>query len=269
MNQRFLKQLTGILSLSAFTVYLAGLPAQAETTAVGEPTQAIEIQQGDLTFSNSDTISASDWQVNSSQVTLSEQDASSVTVVPSETSTAVKPAPGTAETSAEALLQSPEATPQAVSDTPTETDSSVAQIFPGSTPTVSRSYIGGGVITDFDDFELAIKGKLGLTSNLSLRPTVIFGDVVGIMVPVTYDFNIIQNASLGSIPILPYAGAGALFFAEDVIGDEIGFLLTGGADVPISQQLTANASVDVSFLNDDTEFSVFFGVGYNFPGFGF
>jgi hypothetical protein len=40
-------------------------------------------------------------------------------------------------------------------------------------------------------------------------------------------------------------------------------LLSGGVDVPIANQLTANAGVNVSFL-DDTNIGLLLGVGYNF-----
>jgi opacity protein-like surface antigen len=59
----------------------------------------------------------------------------------------------------------------------------------------------------------------------------------------------------------PYVGAGVSVSTAD--DSNVGFLLSGGLDVPVADQLTANAAVNVSFL-DDTNVGLLLGVGYNF-----
>jgi hypothetical protein len=47
---------------------------------------------------------------------------------------------------------------------------------------------------------------------------------------------------------------------------EAAFLLTGGVDVPLNNQLTATAAVNAGFFNR-TDVGLLLGVGYNFSGF--
>jgi hypothetical protein len=187
------------------------------------------------------------------------------------------PAPGTVTTSAAGLdfrtaASTPNPVPQASEEV--SEDSEVAQgPFGVAEPTRSGpSYIGVGAnvgiggATGLGDTALAINGKIGLTNTLSVRPAAIFGDDTAFLIPVTYDFNIRQrNAFDAPLPIAPYAGGGVIFSTDD--DEDIGFLLTGGIDFPLSNSFTANAGVNVGFVEDDTEIGVLLGVGYTFPNF--
>ncbi len=62
----------------------------------------------------------------------------------------------------------------------------------------------------------------------------------------------------------PYIGAGAAFKTGD--DSEIGLLISGGIDVPLTPQFTATAAVNAGFFNT-TDIGLLLGVGYNFSGF--
>ncbi|NJK52064.1 MAG: hypothetical protein HC936_03195 [Leptolyngbyaceae cyanobacterium SU_3_3] len=49
-------------------------------------------------------------------------------------------------------------------------------------------------------------------------------------------------------------------------GADVGLLLSGGIDVPLSSQFTATASVNAS-VTGEAAVGVLLGVGYNFQGF--
>lgn len=186
--------------------------------------------------------------------------------------------PGTLSTSA-APLQTQSATTQTteVAQTPTATeDTTVAQtvVAPGRTTQGGSSYIGvagnigisGNSGTGLGQSNFAVISKVGLTRNVSVRPAAIFGDNTTILVPVTYDFVSEQPLPIEqpSLQIAPYVGAGVSINTGG--GDTVGFLATGGIDVPLTDQLTATGSVNASF-QDRTDVGVLLGVGYNFRGF--
>jgi hypothetical protein len=175
--------------------------------------------------------------------------------------------PGTLSTSATQLTEQQSSSEQA--------DSSVAQsledIEPGRATRGGRSYIGiGGAIglsggTGIGRGGFLINSKIGLTRNISVRPSVIIGDDTDFLIPITYDF-IIQSADpFEPIPFAPFIGGGVTFTTN---GDnDVGFLLTGGVDVPLSQQFVANGAVNAGFFGDTTSIGLSFGVGYTFSGF--
>lgn len=99
------------------------------------------------------------------------------------------------------------------------------------------------------------------STNLSLRPSVIVGEDVTFVVPLTVDF-VLPGIAIGGIStsaVVPYFGLG---FTLTTDNDIFYFDLTGGLDVPIGQ-FTANAAVNVGFL-DDLALGLTLGVGYNF-----
>ena len=119
--------------------------------------------------------------------------------------------------------------------------------------------LGGG------DDGLVINGKIGIGDNLSIRPAVATdfdgndGSDVTYLLPVTYDFNALDNDGR----LYPFIGAG--------IGGDIGddstleFALTGGMDYRISDRWVANGSVTYQPFadgNDDVGFVL--GMGYMF-----
>lgn len=180
------------------------------------------------------------------------------------------PIPGTTATNANNLSKQPSIVNQS------EELSDLGQIAqlpaPGRRTRGGSSYVGLGVNvglsgdTGLGDANLMIISKIGLTNSLALRPGVILGDDPLILLPVTYEFSIRRAEALEeALRIAPYIGAGVtISTAED---DDIGLLLTGGIDVPLSSQFTANAGLNVG-IADETDIGLSVGVGYNFGGFG-
>lgn len=114
---------------------------------------------------------------------------------------------------------------------------------------------GDGALSD-EGF--AVFSKIPLTSNLSLRPALLFTDDVGVLVPVTYDFQI-GNSDLPRA--LPYVGTGISISTGD--DSEVDFLLTGGVDIPLSRQFTATAGLNMAPFNS-FDLGILLGVAYNF-----
>ncbi len=172
------------------------------------------------------------------------------------------PIPGTTATSSEALTE--------------QTSTKIAQsdIDLGSTGrSVSRFYVGiganiglGGGSSALSDGNFLVYSKLGLTRNISVRPAAVLSSNTVITIPVTYDFNFSAPSDPFSepLPIAPYAGIGAAIKTGN--NSDVGFLLTGGVDVPLTQQFTATAGVNAAFFNQ-TDVGLLLGIAYNFSGF--
>lgn len=183
-----------------------------------------------------------------------------------------QPIPGTVETSVTALEMQPEASslPEVSSE---EANTTIAQedIDPGRATRGGASYIGiGGNIGLGGDTALGggafvINGKLGLTRTLSFRPAAIIADDTVFLLPLTYDFVIRREDPFEEVPFAPFLGGGVAFSTDE--DDNIGFLITGGVDVPISRGFIGNASLSVGFLEDTTDVGLTVGVGYSFVGF--
>lgn len=189
------------------------------------------------------------------------------------------PFPGTTTTEATALSaeRSPVNQPSMQTDAP-----QVAQlpIDPGRRTRGGSSYVGVGANiglsgdTALGDGNFTIISKIGLTRALALRPSVILGDDAMFLLPLTYEFSIRQAEALEeALRIAPYVGAGVIIYTgddDDDANDEdggIGLLLTGGVDIPLSRQFTANAGLNVG-IGDETDIGLSVGVGYNFGAFG-
>jgi len=150
--------------------------------------------------------------------------------------------------------------------------SEVAQvdIAPGRATRSGSSYIGvAGNIGLGGDSALSEGGfmvisKIGLTRSVSVRPSVAIEDDPVILVPLTYDFNLRRADAIDErLAVAPYVGAGvAIETSEDA---DVGFLLSGGVDVPLNNNFTATAGVNAAFL-DETDVGLMIGVGYNFNG---
>ena len=108
----------------------------------------------------------------------------------------------------------------------------------------------------------ALDSKIGLTNHISFRPLAIdnlkSGDQEGnFAIPVTYDFQPVVGK------LQPYAGAGVGLNTQG--DDEVGPMLTAGADYPINKNITANASVNFdAYGNNDVNGIV--GVAANIGG---
>ena len=193
-------------------------------------------------------------------------------------STNPAPMPGTTVSDAKTLSVQPSVVEQ--SEVVQTSDSEVAQlpIDPGIATRGGSSYIGLGANvglsgdTALGDGNLMIISKIGLTRSLALRPGVILGDDATFLLPITYEFTIRQAEALQeALRIAPYIGAGVTLSTGNDDSDDddsdIGLLLTGGIDIPLSRQFTANAGLNVG-IADETDIGLSVGVGYNFGGFG-
>ncbi|MEH2201985.1 fasciclin domain-containing protein [Nostoc sp.] len=149
-------------------------------------------------------------------------------------------------------------------------DGTTPSVRPGRTTLGGPSYIGvGGNIglsgndSALSDSNFAVFSKIGLTRNISVRPSVIFGDDTLFMVPLTLDFTPRASAEVGqrSFFISPYIGAGVAIEVNN--NTDIGLLLTGGVDIPLGSRFTLNGAVNAAFL-DDTDVGLQLGLGYNF-----
>ena len=141
-------------------------------------------------------------------------------------------------------------------------------VNPGRATRSGSSYIGvGGNIgiggnTGIGEGSFSVISKIGLTRNLSARPAVLFGNDATVLLPVTLDFPI-ESLQSTKYRIAPYVGAGAVISTGN--DSNVGLLLTGGVDVPVSTRFTATAGVNVGFTGD-TDVGVLLGIGYNFSG---
>ncbi len=200
--------------------------------------------------------------------TPTNQTPSNQTPVESEQQTPIYPTQPQQQTpSSPTVPTSPSQTP--VPESAPVQEQSPSTVSPGRATRGGSSYIGvGGNIglggdTSLSEGAFAVYSKIGLTNNFSFRPAGLFGDNTVVLLPLTVDFPIesVTSSGVQQINVAPYLGAGAIITTGD--NDDVGFLLTGGVDVPISSQFTANAGVNVGFIND-TEVGLQLGVGYNF-----
>ncbi|MHC5826740.1 MAG: hypothetical protein ACYT04_65450, partial [Nostoc sp.] len=119
----------------------------------------------------------------------------------------------------------------------------------------TRNYIGvGGNFglsgdTALGENAFTIYSKIGLTNNFSFRPAAAISDKAVFLIPVTIDFPVESFTDLGESQIIavPYIGGGAAISTSE--GSSVGFLLTGGVDVPVSPKFTATAGVNVDFID--------------------
>jgi hypothetical protein len=139
------------------------------------------------------------------------------------------------------------------------------EIDPGTTTRSGSSYIGlGGNIgidgeTTIGQGAFAVISKIGLNDYLSFRPSALVEEDAAFLFPLTIDF-LGRSVAENGFSIGPYVGAGlSLVTGQD---DTVGIVVTGGLDIPISSQFTANTSVNVKFI-DSTDVGILLGVGYN------
>lgn len=183
----------------------------------------------------------------------------------------ITPVPGTVATSS-AILASGYVEPTTQPSQSSTSTIAQSDIDVGRPTRGGRSYIGvagniglSGEDSSLSDGNFAAVSKIGLSNAISVRPSAVFGDNTTILIPVTYDFSL-KSADAFSEPlaIAPYIGIGAAIKTGD--DSEVGFLATGGLDVPLNAQFTATAAVNAGFF-DSTDIGLLIGVGYNFSGF--
>lgn len=147
-----------------------------------------------------------------------------------------------------------------------------AQIIPGRSTRSGPSYIGVGGFIGFDDDSalgdgaFSVLSKIGFSRNFSIRPSVLFDEDAVFLIPVTVDFpvNNITDTGVQRISVAPYFGAGISINTDDDTDDDVGFLVTGGVDVPVSRKITATGGVNIGFSDDNADVGLLLGVGYNF-----
>jgi len=142
-------------------------------------------------------------------------------------------------------------------------------------PFTPTSYVGIGVNLGLSDDGSAlgrgrflIYGKLGITPEISFRPAVLLGNDTTFLLPITYDFPLQPADAIQPTSFVPYLGGGAIV-ATGSGESNIGFLLSGGVDLPITRDFTATAGINVGFLRSNTDFGILLGVAYNISGFRF
>lgn len=149
-----------------------------------------------------------------------------------------------------------------------------SNVSPGRATRSGSSYLGiGGNIgigegdTALGDSSFAVFGKIGLTSNISVRPTVLIEDDPTILLPLTLDFtfgatDVTEDVSNDiGFRINPFVGAGIAISTGD--DSAVDLLLSGGVDVPITSRFTGTASLNATFF-DNIAVGLLLGVGYNF-----
>ena len=138
-------------------------------------------------------------------------------------------------------------------------------VTPGRATRGVSSYIGvGGNIGLGGDSALAegnfaVFSKIGLTRNISVRPSAVIGGDPIVLVPITFDLS--QRGTGQGFNIAPYVGAGVAIETSD--DANVGFLLSGGVDVPLARRFTLTGSVNAAFL-DETDVGLMLGIGFNF-----
>lgn len=178
---------------------------------------------------------------------------------------------GSFTTSVEPLLETTDVAqstePAVAQSTESEIESNeVAQVTRPLYRGVSPFYVGvagnigiiGSGKSAVGDFGFNIISKVSLGPRFAVRPMVQFSeDDFNITLPVTFNFNPVE---LGRFSMYPSLGGGVDF------GDDIGLLINGGIDVPISRDFTLNSQVNWR-VTEDTGLGISLGVGYNFPVF--
>jgi hypothetical protein len=143
-------------------------------------------------------------------------------------------------------------------------------ISPGRSTRSGPSYLGiGGNIglggnTTLGDSGFVVLSKIGLTRNLSARPSIVIGDNdPSILLPLTVDFPISSVLETGELNLeaAPFVGGGiAISTGNDGL---VRPLISAGIDVPVARRITATAAVNFAFF-DDTEVGLTLGAGYSF-----
>lgn len=227
MNTNFLKRTISLLGFTVTWLALSGLSVQAETQLPA--TEALTI----ASLEGSDAAGS-----------RSADDLMTESVILQE--------PTTASETSDALVA--QATP----------------VIPGRATRSGPSYIGiGGNIgiagdTSASRSNFAIISKVGLTNNLSVRPSAVVGNNTTFFIPVTADFPVASATVPTNFTFAPYVGGGVAVSTGN--NSRVGPMVAGGVDVPLSPQLTATAAANVGFLRE-TEVGVIVGVGYTFSGF--
>ncbi|HYX14613.1 MAG TPA: hypothetical protein VE944_09620 [Nostoc sp.] len=275
----FRKGVFWLPSIAALTVLSSGLSASGQTVdkvssqastdhsaTVASPNKfSTELDTGsqNLSTETTETFTAANLAKVQQPLNAAIQENASVTPTP---------IPGTVATSSATLTSEFVQPSSQTTSQPSPTKVAQSDIDLGTTTRGGSSYIGvaaniglSGGETSLGDGNFAVVSKIGLTNSISVRPSAVFGDNTTVLVPITYDFTF-KSADAFSEPlaIAPYVGVGAAYKTGD--DSQLGFLVSGGIDVPLTPQFTATAAVNAGFF-DETDIGLLLGVGYNFTGF--
>ncbi len=259
-------------TIAAITVLGSGLSATAQMVETVSNNQLSETSPQQLT-AELDLQNPNLYTVNPENFAVSnftaEQKFPNTTASPILT-----PVPGTVATSTAALAtQYTQPTTEQPTAQPPAAKVAQADIQSSTAIRGGKYYLGVGANiglaggdSSLSDGNFTIFSKIGLTNNISLRPSAVLGDTTVVLVPLTYDFTLPQGSDPFSepLPIAPYLGVGAAIKTGD--NSKVGVLVTGGVDLPLNTQFTATAAVNVGFFNQ-TDIGLLLGVGYNFGGF--
>ncbi|NEP12092.1 MAG: hypothetical protein F6K14_18155 [Symploca sp. SIO2C1] len=285
-----------LVAFSALTVVSSTMSASAETPSLDsslaiaeyEETSVQVVEATETSVSTTEQLLTESTIAPISQEIVEQDHLPSVKLagideypVDSVELTVVEPMPGTLATSADVLMVEPETSsvPEATSES---LDTTVAQrdldLRRIPRPIPNWIGIGGNIgLSDNDDDSsddeeesalgrgaFVINGKLNLVRNISFRPAVFIGDNTTFVLPVTYDFLIPGDDPFAPVKFAPFVGGGAAIATGD--NSSVGFLFTGGVEIPLSRQFVANGSINVGFL-ETTDVGIQLGVGYLFSEF--
>jgi hypothetical protein len=258
MNNPLLYRISKLLIIATITLVGSELSAQAQTIDT-ENSASAPIPGTMSTSADALTSQATKPAAKTSAAKLAQIDQTTPQTIPPTNQTTPQTTPDT----------TPQTVPQTTPDTTPQTTPET-NVVPGRATRGGSSYIGvAGNIGLGGDSALseggfAVISKVGLTRSISVRPSIVIEDDPVILVPVTYDFNLRATDALDTtLAIAPYVGAGVAIETSD--DANVGFLLSGGVDVPLSTNFTATAGVNAAFL-DETDVGLMIGVGYNFSG---
>lgn len=265
MNQNIFQRAAVIVSLTALASVTGITSANSQPLVTDTATRNLADSNAQL--SQNPPATAKSDQTENLEASFQQQPPTI-----SEAKVTPPPVPGTVDTTAATLLTEPTSNPS-LATTATSNSPAVAQaeLDPGRSTRSGSSYIGiGGNIgiggdTAIGEFGFAVFSKIGLTQRFSLRPAIVVSGDADILIPITYDFPI-QAEPFERINFAPYVGAGAIITTSN--DSTVGLLLTGGVDLPLTEQFTATAGLNLGFNTDTVGVGLMLGVGYNF-GSGF
>lgn len=218
--------------------------------------------------------------VNASKVELPELAITSATSDPTLAQTPVAPSPtilNIPNSPVNQPINLSQVSTSAGDITPPQPSSTILSQRVGDrvSPFTPTAYIGiganlglGNGNSSLSQGRFVVYGKLGFTENISVRPAILLGNETTVLIPVTYDFPLQAADAIQPVSFVPYLGGGAII-ASGSGNNNLGFLLTGGVDFPISRDFTATAGLNVGFIRSTTDFGILLGVAYNIPGLRF
>ena len=130
------------------------------------------------------------------------------------------------------------------------------------------NYIGAAINIGLNDGgsplgrgSFALTSKIGLAEQVSVRPSLLFGEHLMVLVPVTIDFPFADTEDTLQVDLAPYIGSGIALSTD---GDNfIGFFGTVGIDRVLFNRFVANAALNVGYV-EEIEVGIFVGGGYRF-----